>query len=73
MATSPTGTPVLSPKLVPWIALGMSTLAGAEVTLQQTGSHPTLATIFGATLTVLGAVLGVISPGWRNPPPAGQA
>lgn len=62
METSPTGTPVLSPKLVPYI-VGLLGLAGVGMSVLP--SH-TIAFKVCAFLTGLGGIFGVVSPGARK-------
>lgn len=72
---SPTGTPVIPPKFIPWIAIIVSLVAGVNVTLMAMtppGGSTLVTSVLGVFLTVGSAVLGIISPGWRTPPPAGQ-
>lgn len=59
---SPTGTPVLSPKVVPWLTALASVLAAGVATLP---SH-TLAWRICAGLSGLFGIMGIVSPGLRK-------
>lgn len=65
-SVSPTGKPIINPKVVPWIAAALPFLG---LLLNAIPAH----TVVGQALRtpgalfVLGAVFGVSSPGLRNP------
>ncbi len=64
-AVSPTGTPIINPKLVPWIAVAMGALATAA---QQVPSFTIGGKILAILVPVASVVAGVFSPGLRKQP-----
>lgn len=65
MDTSPTGTPLIPPRAVPFISAGL-VIAGAlaQVVPQQTVAGRVLSLI----TSILGPLFGVLSPGLRKKP-----
>jgi hypothetical protein len=61
---SPTGKPVIPPKVVPWLT---GLLGAAGVLVQVIPSH-TVAFKVAAWLVSLGGMLGTLSPGARKQP-----
>lgn len=59
---SPTGAPMLPPRLVPWLAA----LVGLAAILSQSLPPHTAASKVAAVIAGLGGVLGVASPGLRR-------
>lgn len=65
MPTSPTGTPVVSPKVVPWLILLGALMVPVAAALQDPA--PWNVAKFGRLVAaIVPAVLGILSPGLRR-------
>lgn len=65
---SPTGSPLIPPKAVPWLALLVGA-AGVVAALPTMGmSLPPTVVAIATAVVALGAVLGIASPGARKRP-----
>lgn len=60
---SPTGTPKMSPRVVPWVLM-IGAVAGLELCAHSAPAPYALFCQVGAV--ALGAALGIASPGWRK-------
>lgn len=61
---SPTGTPMLSPKLVPWLTI----LVVIAAALPLVPGMPVAVAAVCGVVTAIGTVLGIVSPGLRTKP-----
>lgn len=61
-ATSPTGAPMVSPKVVPWI---IALVGAAGVAMASLPEH-TLGYKIAAGIVALGGLFGIVSPGLRR-------
>jgi len=64
-ALSPTGTPLVPPKAVPWLWAAYAVLTGGGLALLPDGRPMQIGTVVSV---LLGALLGVASPGLRRQP-----
>ena len=65
-ATSPTGTPLVKPAAVPWLAIAIPVLLGALAALQHAPVGQGVKDVVSLVVTILTALAGVLSPGARK-------
>ncbi len=72
MEPSPTGTPRISPRAVPWILLGAVLIPALSQTLHTVVPHPTIVSgLLDQAVVYMPyalALLGIASPGMRSQP-----
>lgn len=66
MNPSPTGTPLIPPKYVPYVAILLTAVNGLLVTLQQQSSSPSVKLACTIALATLAPVIALFSPGLRK-------